>query len=190
MIQAVAGDLRCATAIRRWAAGAGRALRPGFAVAVAGAAPVLNSGTGVVCKKPRVRQKGTLSMTVKSLCLAGALLALSMVPASAHHSFAMFDSSKTVELTGVVKEFLWVNPHSWLQVVTTDAQGKSTEWSIEMAATAALTRDGFTATKVRPGDKVTVTAHPLRDGSPSGQFLSVVLPSGQKLSHVYRDTAR
>jgi hypothetical protein len=129
-------------------------------------------------------------MRVNALCLAGASLALFTAPALAHHSFAMFDPDKTVVLTGTVKEFLWVNPHSWLQVVTTDAQGKSTEWSIEMAATAALTRDGFTATKVRPGDKVTVTAHPLRDGSPSGQFLTIVLPSGQKLSHVYRDTAR
>jgi hypothetical protein len=129
-------------------------------------------------------------MRVTSLCLAAVSLALFAAPAAGHHSFAMFDATKTVELTGVVKEFLWVNPHSWLQVVTTGADGKTTEWSIEMAATAALTRDGFTATKVVPGDKVTVTVHPLRDGSRSGQFLTVVLPNGQKLSHVYRDTAR
>jgi hypothetical protein len=128
------------------------------------------------------------NVRVQSLCLAGVAITLLAGPAVAHHSFAMFDQSKTFQVQGTVKEFLFVNPHSWLQVVSTDAQGKTTEWSFEMAATAALTRDGFTVNKVAVGDKVTVTAHPLRDGSPGGQFLAVLLPNGQRLAHQYRDT--
>jgi hypothetical protein len=132
------------------------------------------------------RTKG-IAVRLKTLCLAGMSAALLAGPAVAHHSFAMFDQTKTFTVQGTVKEFLFVNPHSWLQVVATDAKGKTTEWSFEMAAVGALTRDGFTANKVAVGDKVTVTAHPLRDGSPGGQFLAVVLPNGQKLSHQYRD---
>ena len=126
-------------------------------------------------------------MRVPSLSLAAITAVLLAGPALAHHSFAMFDQTKTFTVQGTVKEFLFVNPHSWLQVVATDAAGKTTEWSFEMAAVGALTRDGFTAKKVAVGDKVTVTAHPLRDGSPGGQFLAVVLPSGERLSHQYRD---
>lgn len=126
-------------------------------------------------------------MGVKTILLAGIAATLVTAPAIAHHSFAMFDRQKTIEVRGTVKEFLWVNPHSWLQVITTDPAGKTTEWSFEMAAPAGLTRDGWTAKSVTPGDKVVVTAHPLRDGSPAGQYLSVTLPNGQKLSHEYRE---
>lgn len=126
-------------------------------------------------------------MTCRSLGLAGIAAALYAIPALAHHSFAMFDATKTFEVQGTVKEFLWVNPHSWLQVVTRDAQGKVTEWSFEMAGPGGLSRDGWTSQTVAPGDKVTVTAHPIRDGSPSGQFLAIVLPNGKKLAHEYRD---
>jgi len=126
-------------------------------------------------------------MNVKALGLTGIAFAMYAFPALAHHSFAMFDQTKTLELQGTVKEFLWTNPHSWLQIVLTDPQGKTTEWSIEMSAPTALTRDGWTAQSVVPGDKVTVTAHPIRDGSPGGQFLSIILPNGQRLAHSYRD---
>jgi len=109
------------------------------------------------------------------------------VPALAHHSFALFDQNVTVEVRGTVKEFLWVNPHSWLQIVAVDPQGEMTEWSIEMSALGALTRDGWTKETVVPGDTVTVTAHPIRDGSPGGQFVSILLADGKELSHIYRD---
>ena len=120
--------------------------------------------------------------------LAGIAFAIYAIPALAHHSFSMFDQTQTMEVQGTVKEFFWTNPHSWLQIVATGPQGEMTEWSIEMSAIGALTRDGWTTSTVSTGDLVTVTAHPLRDGSPGGQFVAIVLPNGEEMTHTYRDT--
>ena len=120
-------------------------------------------------------------MNSKIVTLAGAATFLFAVPALAHHSFAMFDADKTVELVGTVKEFQWTNPHSWLQVMVSDNAGKMTEWSLEMGAPGGLARSGWRPKTVVPGDKVTVSIHPLKDGSAGGQLLSVVLPNGTKM---------
>jgi hypothetical protein len=127
-------------------------------------------------------------VSVKTVFLAAAATALIAVPAGAHHSFSMFDQGKTFTVQGTVKEVLLVNPHSWLQLMVTDAQGKAVEYTFEMSAVATMVRDGWTRDKVHVGDKVTVVGHPLRDGTPGGQFLSITLPSGEKIAHVYRDT--
>jgi hypothetical protein len=119
---------------------------------------------------------------MKTLALAAVAVASFALPAAAHHSFAMFDATKTVELKGTVKEFLMVNPHSWINVMVTDAKGQSKEWAIEMRAPAGLMRSGWTAKTVVPGDKVTIVAHPLKDGTEGGQFLHVILPDGKKLT--------
>jgi hypothetical protein len=120
-------------------------------------------------------------MNFKILSLAGVAAALFVAPALAHHSFAMFDADKTVEMQGTVKEFQWTNPHSWLQVMVKDASGQEKEWSLEMGSPGGLARSGWRPKTVVPGDKVTVTAHPLKDGSPGGQLLTVVLPNGTKM---------
>jgi len=121
-------------------------------------------------------------------CLLAVAAALLGSPAVAHHSFAMFDQSKTFQVQGTVKEVLLVNPHSWLQLMATNAQGKQVEYTFEMSAVGTMARDGWTRDKVNPGDKVTVIGHPLRDGTAGGQFLSITLPNGQKIAHEYRDT--
>jgi len=120
-------------------------------------------------------------MTLKALTLAGAATGLLALPALAHHSFAMFDSAKTLEFSGTVVEFQWTNPHSWIEIVVTDDKGEQKQWGFEMSSPAALARDGWKPKTVVPGDKVTVKAHPMRDGTPGGQFLSIVLPNGQTL---------
>ena len=119
-------------------------------------------------------------MTLKALSLAGVAILLA-APALAHHSFAMFDADKTVELSGTVKEFQWTNPHSWLQVMVNDKDGKPVEWSLEMGGPGGLARQGWKPKTVVAGDKVTVWAHPMKDGSAAGQFLSILLPDGRKL---------
>ncbi len=110
--------------------------------------------------------------------LASAAMA---APASAHHSFAMFDADQTVVLTGAVKELQWTNPHAWLQITVVDEHGLPHEWSIEMSAPSALVRDGWKPKIVRPGDRVTVHIHPLKNGSSGGQFLTIALPDGKLL---------
>ena len=123
-------------------------------------------------------------MTVKALGLAGLISIALAVPALAHHSFSMFDAEKTVTMTGTVKEFEWTNPHSWLRVMVQDqATGKDMQWALEMGSPGQQARVGWKPDSVKPGDKVTVTIHPLKDGSRGGQFMSAVLPSGQKLGN-------
>jgi hypothetical protein len=124
-------------------------------------------------------------MKLKALGLAGVVAVALAGPALAHHSFAMFDADKTVELKGTVKEFQWTNPHSWLQVMVMDQDGKSVEWSLEMGSPGGLAREGWRPKTVKPGDKVTVSLHPLKDGSNGGQLLGVILPDGTKLGDAY-----
>ncbi len=102
-------------------------------------------------------------------------------PASAHHSFAMFDRGKQQTISGTVKEVDIINPHGWLQVMVPDAQGTPTLWSLEMGGAGQMERQGWDQQTLKAGDKVSVTLHPLRDGSNGGQLMSVVLPDGKTL---------
>lgn len=101
--------------------------------------------------------------------------------ASAHHSFAMFDRSKEVVLTGVVKEFQWTNPHSWVQLTVPRPGGTSVEWSVESGSPSSLARQGWKRTSLKPGDAVTLTINPLRSGQPGGNFVSVKFADGRVL---------
>ncbi len=101
--------------------------------------------------------------------------------AFAHHSFAMFDPEKMITQTGVVKEFEWTNPHVWLHVMAPDATGKPVEWSFEMQATAQASSGGWRPDSVKPGDKVIVEFHPLKDGSRGGELVAATLPDGKRL---------
>ncbi len=107
-----------------------------------------------------------------------ASVALSSVPAWAHHSAAMFDFTKTVTLQGPVKEFQYTNPHSWLQVLVTGPDGKAVEWGFETEGPSTLLRAGIKARTFRPGDKVTVVANPMRDGRPAGAWISATTANG------------
>jgi len=107
-----------------------------------------------------------------------ALLLVASV-ASAHHSAAGIDRAKTVVLTGTVKQFGWTNPHSWMEVDVPDQKGGTTTWKVEMTSPAYLVRAGWKSTTVKQGDEVKVTVRPLRDGSPGGLFVSVLLADGR-----------
>lgn len=120
-------------------------------------------------------------LVVALFCALG-LVAAS--PASAHHSFAMFDHQKTVTVTGVVKDYQWTNPHVWIQLVVPTATGTE-EWAIETASVAVLSRRGWDRNTVKPGDKVTVTVNPLKEGGKGGSLLKIVLPSGRSLTVVF-----
>lgn len=104
-------------------------------------------------------------------------------PVDAHHSNAMFDSEKQVTIEGVVKQMQFTNPHSWLQVVGTDEAGKSVEWSFELGAPTVLVRNGFTKYSLKPGDKITVVGHPLKDGRPGAELVTVKTANGEVLPH-------
>ena len=99
----------------------------------------------------------------------------------AHHSFAAFDMAQTMTLAGVVKEFQWRNPHSWIQLMVKDASGNDVEWSIETSSPSSLIRQGWKPKTLKPGDQITITAHPLRDGRPGGSLISVTMADGTKI---------
>jgi Family of unknown function (DUF6152) len=101
--------------------------------------------------------------------------------ALAHHSFAMFDQSKTVTLQGTVKDFRWTNPHVFIQLLVTNESGVEEEWSIEMTSPEHLARVGWKPVTLKPGDKITLNIHPMHDGVKGGQYLSGIGPDGQPL---------
>ena len=101
--------------------------------------------------------------------------------ALAHHSPVVFDRTKTVTITGVVTEFKWSSPHSWIHVDVTDDQGKVANWGVEMNPASMLARGGWRSTTVKPGDKVSVVVHPLRNDEKGGQYISITLPDGRVL---------
>lgn len=104
------------------------------------------------------------------------------VPAMAHHSGAMFDMSKTVTVTGNVKEFQYTNPHSWLQVMVKDKNGKAVVWGFEAEGPSTLLRAGIKYSTFKPGDKVTVMGHPMKDGRPAGSLIQVKKADGSVYS--------
>ena len=114
------------------------------------------------------------------MLLIGAALTLTQ-PAMAHHSFTMFDVQKQTTLTGTVKEFQWSNPHCWIQLLVRDESGKDAEWSVELPSPRVIFQGGWKPSSIKPGDKVIVTVHPLKDGSAGGALVSAVGPDGKRI---------
>lgn len=102
--------------------------------------------------------------------------------AGAHHSPAVFDRSRQVRVEGVVKEFRWGMPHSWIHLDVTDDKGAVATWTIEMNPASSLVKRGWRASTLKPGDKVSVLVYPLRNDEKGGQFISIKLPDGKELS--------
>jgi hypothetical protein len=101
----------------------------------------------------------------------------------AHHSPAVFDQTKEVKLTGVVRTFKWQNPHTFLELDVPKAKGGGVEtWTVEMTSPTYLVRAGWKNNSVKTGDKVTVIVHPVREGDvKGGLFVKIMLPDGQEL---------
>lgn len=125
--------------------------------------------------------------------LATAILASAALvsPATAHHSFAMYDLQKVVTLNGVVREFRWVNPHSSL-VMEVNRPGAAAEvWVIEMTSPGNLTRFGWTRKSFNSGDRVQIEIVPLRNGKHGGGFRkATLLDTGQVLSGSLTDAEK
>ena len=121
-------------------------------------------------------------MKFRALSLATIAVGIFVVPASAHHSFAMFDATKEVTMSGTVKEFEWTNPHPWRRVTVNDQKtGKPVLWALELSSPARLTTMGMHADTVKAGDVVSVTFHPMKDGTRGGQFMAAKLPNGKNI---------
>ena len=118
-------------------------------------------------------------MSRLALITAAAAMIAAAGPASAHHTFAMFDREKVVTVSGTVKLFQWTNPHIWIEILTTAPDGSVKEWDVEGGAPNALIRRGWKYGALKVGDKVTLTIHPLKSGVSGGSLLTVKTENGQ-----------
>jgi hypothetical protein len=118
-------------------------------------------------------------LRIKALIIALACAAAS-IPAIAHHSGAMFDERKEITLTGVVKEFQYTNPHSWLLVDVKGQDGKVVTWGFEAEGPSTLTRAGIRKSDFAPGTQITITGHPMRDGRPAAAWMKATRLSDKK----------
>ena len=112
--------------------------------------------------------------------LAAALLLAFGATAQAHHSFAMFDMSKTASYKGKIKELQWTNPHVWIELTVDEKDGPVT-YAFEGAAIAVLKRVGWTKDSVKAGDIVTIVGHPYKNGKPGGSIDHLILADGRRL---------
>ena len=104
-----------------------------------------------------------------ALVVAGGLMALGGA-AIAHHSFAMFDQENAVELEGIVQEFKFTSPHTFIILVVKQEYGSTQTWSLEGGAPSALVRDGWSSKSLKAGDELKMTIEPLRSGAPGGSW--------------------
>ncbi len=126
-------------------------------------------------------ESGNRRRTCVVSCMAAVLLCGSAA-AWAHHSFAMFDLTKPVEVKGTVKEFRFVNPHSWVILSVKDKKGKEIDFPIETNGSFYLAkRQGWKRDSLKPGDVVVARVHPMRDGGPGGDLIKFTFPGGREL---------
>ena len=111
----------------------------------------------------------------------GLVLAVSVgvAPVWAHHSFALYDMSKSADIDGTVVRMEWSNPHCWLFIDAPSAGGEPVSFGFEMSSVGEMIRRGWAKNSLKPGDKIKIKYHPVRDGKPAGYMMTVMTPDGR-----------
>ncbi len=122
-----------------------------------------------------------VTKTIGRALLVAGLAAGATGMALAHHSYSAFDMVGTKTVTGKVTKFDWSNPHSWIWIDVKNEQGVVESWGIEGMSPNFLARRGWTRTTLKPGDKITMTFHPVRGGDKGGSFVSATKSNGEAL---------
>jgi hypothetical protein len=124
-------------------------------------------------------------VSTNTLVSSAALVTLlfQAAPALSHHSNAAYEVQKVITITGVVKEFRWSNPHTWLYVIVDEANGERVEWACEGRAPGILLRAGWTRHSLKPGETVTVDMSPAKDGSKTSIIARVTKADGTILGN-------
>lgn len=120
---------------------------------------------------------------LKILCAALAALAVAAIPARAHHSFVMFETTKQTTVSGTVTAFEWTNPHCYIELDAKDAAGVVKHWSVEMGSPSILQPGGWKFNTLKKGMEVTLSLNPLKNGNPGGLLVQATLPDGKKLGN-------
>jgi len=122
-------------------------------------------------------------MGKSTLCAAIMALLLGAGSASAHHAFARdFDKDKPVTLNGKVTKVQWANPHVYTFIDVKDDKGKTTNWKIEMGSPSDLMKAGWTRTRLKAGEMVTLQGWAAKNGTNFANAEEMTMPDGQKLS--------
>jgi uncharacterized protein DUF6152 len=121
----------------------------------------------------------------RSVCVAVLSAGLFIVagPALAHHSFAMFDTTRRVTLAGTVTAFEWTNPHAYIELDVPDEKGAIKHWSIELGSPSILMQGGWKFKDLKYGDKVTAIVSPLKNGQSGALLSSITMPDGRVLGN-------
>ncbi len=117
-------------------------------------------------------------MRIKLVTIFLGLLTVS-VPLSAHHGAAAYDTTKKITVKGTVTEWFWANPHCFLRFDAKDDKGNVVHWATEASNPADMVNLGWSKQSFKPGDEVTVTFTPVKNGAPVGRVEQVVLADGQ-----------
>ena len=119
------------------------------------------------------RKLAALALTIGVAVVAPAALA--------HHSFNMFSLDKVVTVPGTIKSVSWKMPHVWVYATVTTEAGATEDWGFEAHAPNLVARKGWSGSTLKPGDKVAITMHPMKDGSKAGSLIYFTLPNGKVL---------
>jgi len=114
------------------------------------------------------------------LAVTAGLLSAS-APVSAHHGSAAFEAGKQIVLKGTVTRWFWANPHCFLSFDVKDEGGNITHWVAETSNPPDMINRGWSKETFKPGDDVTITVQPVKNGKPAARLLQVVLPNGKTL---------
>jgi hypothetical protein len=111
------------------------------------------------------------------------LFVLRATPALSHHSNVAYEVNKVISVTGVVKDWQWVNPHTWLHMTVDDGKGGKVEWAAEGRAPGVLLRAGWSKSSLKPGETVTVDLSPAKDGTTTGIIARITKADGTILGN-------
>ena len=117
-------------------------------------------------------------MRPRILSIIGVVLLVGSGSASAHHSHANYWETEWISLEGTVQEVHWMNPHTWIHLQVTDAEGKTAAWALEGASVTSLRRDSWTEESIQVGDTISVRCHPLKGGSRGCLLGLIVMEDG------------
>ena len=120
-------------------------------------------------------------MTQKLLLLSifAAALLLTSVPVLAHHGAAEYDNTKSISVQVTVTEVKYVNPHVLILFTAKDDKGQAVEWTAESQSPNLLSRRGWSRSTLKPGDQITVTGHPVKNGVPAMSTQKIVFADGR-----------
>ena len=123
----------------------------------------------------RIKQAGRRAILLASLVAATTSLAV------AHHSYSAFDVTKEKVISGTIKKFDWSNPHTWAWLDVANETGVVETWGVEGMSPNYLARRGWSRTTLKPGDKLTITIRPMKDGEKGGMWVTAKRPNGEVL---------